>query len=92
MANRDRLKLLKLRPLLLPAVLLAGIETAVIQVPYVLSSPNLVCGLRWPIGTDCNCFSPAPSLSSYWLGFNQPLLQNASSDRLETWFVDLDGQ
>ena len=52
MANRDKLKLLKLRPLLLPVVLLAGIETAIIQVPYVLSSPNLVCGLRRPIGTD----------------------------------------
>ena len=46
MANRDKLKLLKLRPLLLPVVLLAGLYTAIIQVPYVLSSPYLVCGLR----------------------------------------------
>ena len=73
MANRDRLKLLKLRPLLLPVVLLVGIETAIIQVPYVQSSPDLVCGHRWPIGTDCNCLSPAPS----WF--------LALSGRLETW-------
>ena len=52
---------IQLDHLLLPVVLLAGIETAIIQVPYVLSSPNLVCGLRWPIGTDWNCLSSAPS-------------------------------
>ena len=35
-----------------PFIPMAGIETAIIQVPYVLSSPYLVCGLKWPIGTD----------------------------------------
>ena len=35
-----------------PFIPMAGIETAIIQVPYVLSCPYLVCGLRRPIGTD----------------------------------------